>query len=66
MSAPGGHPLRAAPEAVRANRANPNMPPVPVISVEHANKRVVNIDNDVTKVIDNSKNIKKITTDDQD
>lgn len=53
-------------EAVRARRESPNMPPVPVVSVEHANKRTVTIENDTTKVIDNSDNIKKIKNEDQD
>lgn len=47
-------------EAVRANRDNADVPPVPVIQVEHANKRIVNIDDDRTAVHDNSKNIKNI------
>jgi len=53
-------------EAVRAQRENANQPPVPVISVEHANKKTVNIGTDNSKVIDNSENIKKIKDSDQD
>lgn len=46
-------------KAVRANRENPDLPPVPVIIVEHANKKVVQSDG-VAKVLGNNENIKKM------
>jgi hypothetical protein len=53
-------------EAVRANRDDADTPPVPVIQVEHANKKIVNINDDRTGVYDNSGNIKKIEEGDGD
>jgi len=52
-------------KAVRAHRENPDFPPVPVVNVEHANKKVIQSDG-VAKVMDNSENIKKMKEDDQD
>lgn len=46
--------------AVRNGRENPEVPPVPAVSVMHAGKRIVQKDPDSAKVLDNSENIKNL------